>query len=76
MAFNQEAYDRALLKLRDQYADLKDAGESVEAAFGNQLLVNMVGYAALPGGEDHTHIYLYMCIYIYIYTYIMITILF
>lgn len=47
--FNQEAYDKSLLKLRDQYADLQDSDTPAEE--GNQLLVDMVGWAANADGS-------------------------
>eukprot|EP00967_Tisochrysis_lutea_P073365 scaffold98222_cov28-Tisochrysis_lutea.AAC.1 len=49
--FNQEAYDTAILKLRDQYADLQDAEDDATAEEGNQLLVDMVGYVAQADGS-------------------------
>ena len=49
--FNQEAYDRALAKLRDQHATLVDAEEGAEAQMDEQLLVNMVGYFANADGS-------------------------
>jgi trigger factor len=49
--FNQDAYDAAILKLRDQHADLQEAEEGAAAKPGNQLLVDMVGYAAKGDGS-------------------------
>jgi len=48
--FNQEAYDTALNKLRDQHADVVEAEEGTPAEEGMQLRINMVGYAATPEG--------------------------
>ena len=62
--FNQDAYDNALLKLRNQHADLVPVGAGVPAEEGMQVLVDMNGFLAnedgtpgeaLPavaGGED------------------------
>ncbi|KAL3927882.1 MAG: hypothetical protein SGPRY_002628, partial [Prymnesium sp.] len=49
--FNQEAYDRALDKLRDQHADLINKDEGAEAQKDDQLLVNMHGFFANPDGS-------------------------
>eukprot|EP00966_Prymnesium_polylepis_P163469 3778568-Prymnesium_polylepis.1 len=49
--FNQEAYDKALNKLRDQHADLIDAEEGAEAAMDEQLTVNMNGFFCAPDGS-------------------------
>jgi len=49
-AFNQEAYDAALFKLRKQHAASVDMGASTGAAPGNALKVNMNGYLATPDG--------------------------
>ncbi|KAL1526621.1 hypothetical protein AB1Y20_015325 [Prymnesium parvum] len=49
--FNQEAYDRALNKLRDQHATLVDVEEGVGAQMDNQLLVNMNGFFANADGS-------------------------
>lgn len=47
--FNQDAYDAALLKLRDQHADLVEADDGTPCEAGQQLLINMVGYHSLNG---------------------------
>ena len=47
--FNQAGYDSALLKLRDQHADLVEVGEP--AIEGYQLEVNMNGFLAKPDGS-------------------------
>ena len=49
--FNQEAYDNALFKLRNQHAELVDVGEGVPAAEGNIVLVDMQGFLAKPDGS-------------------------
>lgn len=46
--FNQEAYDAALRKLRDQHVDLIEKGAA--AAMGDQLEANMNGYFATADG--------------------------
>ena len=48
--FNQEAYDKALFKLRTQFADIVDA-PTEPAVEGNQLVVNMNGFLAKADGS-------------------------
>lgn len=48
--FNQEAYDKALQKLRHQHADLVTVGTGVAAEEGNEVLVDMEGFLANPDG--------------------------
>ncbi len=47
--FNQDAYDSALFKLRDQHADLVE--DDVSAEEGMQLLVNMNGFESDGGSR-------------------------
>jgi trigger factor len=48
--FNQEAYDKALGKLRHQHADLVPVGAGVPAEEGHEILVDMDGFAEKPDG--------------------------
>mmetsp|Transcript_29851 Transcript_29851/g.88742 ORF Transcript_29851/g.88742 Transcript_29851/m.88742 type:complete len:561 (-) Transcript_29851:341-2023(-) len=48
--FNQDAYDKALLTLREQNCDLEEAEGSYQAQEGNQLLIDMAGFSAKPDG--------------------------
>ncbi len=48
--FNQEAYDKALYKLRHQHAELVSVGAGVPAEEGNEVLVDMDGFLAKPDG--------------------------
>jgi len=49
--FNDEAYDEALFKLRDQNANLFDAEEGAAANKGDQIMANMAGFMANPDGS-------------------------
>lgn len=49
--FNQEAYDKSLLKLRNQFATLVPQGPGVPAVEGNEVLVDMNGFLANPDGS-------------------------
>ena len=48
--FNQEAYDEALFKLRDQHANVYDAPDGTVASQGDQVFANMNGFMANPDG--------------------------
>jgi len=48
--FNQEAYDKAMYKLRHQHAELVSVGPGVPAVEGNEVLVDMTGFLANPDG--------------------------
>jgi len=49
--FNQDAYDAALRKLRDQHADLVDKEPGSAAEEGDELLINMEGFVANDDGS-------------------------
>jgi len=48
--FNQDAYDKALLTLREQNCDLEEAEGTYQAEEGNQLLIDMAGFSAKQDG--------------------------